>query len=83
MQVIASSIGKTNEPWGDPYAVHCPVSKDWACNANYAAKLVVHGQSPPTSDLILSTHVLEFDYKRSDLQIICNSKHLFISNLAV
>ena len=49
MQVIASSIGTTSESWDDPSALHCPVSKDWVFNANYAAK--------PTSDLIPSKHV--------------------------
>ena len=57
MQVIASSIGTASEPWDDPSALHCPVSKDWVFNANYAAKPVVHSQSPPTSDLIPSKHV--------------------------
>ena len=57
MQVIASSIGTTSEPWDDPSALHCPVSKDLVFNANYAAKPVVHNQSPPTSDLIPNKHV--------------------------
>ena len=82
MQVIACSIGKTSEPWDDPSALHCPVSKDWVFNANYAAKPVVHSQPPPTSDLIPSTHVLQFDNNSSDLQMICNFKHLFISDLS-
>ena len=57
MQVIASSIGTPSEPWDDPSALHCPVSKDWVFNANYGAKPVVYSQSPPTSDLIPSKHV--------------------------
>ena len=57
MQVIANSIGTTSEPWDVPSALHCPVSKDWVFNAKYAAKPVVHSQSPLNSDLIQSKHV--------------------------
>ena len=49
---------------------------------NYAAKPVVHSQSPPTSDLIRITHVLQFDYKPSNLLKYCNFKYLFISDLS-
>ena len=64
MQVIASSIGTTSEPWDDPSALHCPVSKDWVFNAYYAAKPVVHSQSPPTSDLIPSEHAASIRLSR-------------------
>ena len=43
---------------------------------------VVHSQSPPTSDLIPSTHVLQFDSIPIDLQIICNFKHSFLTDFS-
>ena len=47
----------------------------------YGVTPVVHNQSPPTSDLIPSTDVLPADKQSSDLRIICNFKHLSISDL--